>query len=995
MQIGIQRTALSVALGIAVLALATAPARADSVDPDQPAQGTAPSDAQSNTQAQGGSGTDEPTKLEGVIVTGYRRSIQQSTEYKRDATNVVDTVFAEDIGKFPDLNIAESLNRIPGVQLTREVNGEGLNISIRGLGTNFTKILLDGAQIAVASTGRTDSQNQNREVDLNLFPTEFFTQLEVNKTPMASMLEGGVTGVVNMRSARPFDNVGTHLTYQAQGGYNSSAKNYDPRASVLGSWTSDGGVFGALVGLAGVRSSVQVKGFESIGWTNPNLTYAQCGVTPPSGTPATNPGPCNVGGGNGFVIPATVPAGVGNNLNPGDTIDQSFLLAHNPGLTIAQLDRALIPRLGRQSFIDGDRDRYSSLISLEYRPSDAMHFWLDTLYSRERNDFNRIDMDLIARNSALIPLNTQVDANNVVTSATFANAQYFLEARPYNEHVNFYNIDPGAEFIFTDKIKLNVQGNISRSWFRRESPSVLVNTPLGVGTTVDYQNTSPVPTITPNVNLNDPTIGWTWSGGRLNIQDEKRLTKNEGARADLQFGEDHRNVKVGVAFDDIERHITAFDNSAAWENAACRGLNPDGTVPNPRPACVGGPLALIPQSALGSYLRPGPAGFITIDFNRFLADSNYFPLNATAPETNSANTGAATGAVEEKNLGFYVETNGEVDFLEHALRYNAGVRRVRTEQAISGPVTIGGVRQTQELGHNYSETLPSFNVAWTVASDVVLRMSGSRTMTRPDPSVMLPNTNFSDPSAQTATQGNPALAPFLSNNFDLAGEWYTGDEGFLGLTAFDKRIKGFTVNGTNTIPFLQLGVPFDTLTDLQQLAINQRGGPNAATVTVQQQVNANGKLHIRGYEATWVQPLDRIFKGLGFMANYTHLKQNSEGTGVPAVAVGISPNTYNVTGYWEDHNASLRLSYTWNDDQISSGLNQNGIPLAALMTDARGQWDMSASYAFPELPSKPQITLNLINITNEAQRQSFQFTNATYTYYKAGYTILLGVRGTF
>jgi len=501
----IQRTALSVALGVALLALRVAPLHADPVAADPAAADpaaarrdqapTAPADAQSTSQTQGGSGErkEEPAKMESIVVTGYRRSIQQSTEAKRDATNVVDTVFAEDIGKFPDLNIAESLNRIPGVQLTREVNGEGLNISIRGLGTNFTKILLDGAQIAVASSGRTDSQNQNREVDLNLFPTEFFTQLEVNKTPMASMLEGGVSGVVNMRSARPFDNPGTHLTYQAQGGYNSKAKDVDPRAAVIGSWTNDSNVFGVLAGLAGVRSSVNVRGFESIGWTNPNLSYAQCGVTPPTGTPATNPGPCNVGGGNGFTIPATVPAGVGNGLNAGDTIDNAFLLQHNPGLTLAQLDQALIPRLGRQAFIDGDRDRYSSLIALEFRPSDRMHFWLDTLYSRERNNFDRTDMDLVGRNGAIIPLDTQVDANNVVTKSTFANAQFFLEARPYSEHVDFYNIDPGAEFHFSDRLKLTVQGNISRSWFLRQSPTILINTPLGQGTTVDYTNSGPVP----------------------------------------------------------------------------------------------------------------------------------------------------------------------------------------------------------------------------------------------------------------------------------------------------------------------------------------------------------------------------------------------------------------------------------------------------------------------------------------------------------------------
>ncbi len=115
--------------------------------------------------------------LEEVVVTGYRQSLESSTSAKRDAVGFVDAIFAEDIGKFPDTNIAESFNRIPGITINRETSGEGLNIAIRGLGTNFTKVLLNGAPVAVASTGRTDAQSTNREVDLDLFPTELFTQL--------------------------------------------------------------------------------------------------------------------------------------------------------------------------------------------------------------------------------------------------------------------------------------------------------------------------------------------------------------------------------------------------------------------------------------------------------------------------------------------------------------------------------------------------------------------------------------------------------------------------------------------------------------------------------------------------------------------------------------------------------------------------------------------------------------------------------------------------
>ena len=109
-----------------------------------------------------------------------------------------------------------------------------------------------------------------------------------------------------------------------------------------------------------------------------------------------------------------------------------------------------------------------------------------------------------------------------------------------------------------------------------------------------------------------------------------------------------------------------------------------------------------------------------------------------------------------------------------------------------------------------------------------------------------------------------------------------------------------------------------------------RGGQGAATVTVQQQVNAPGNLEIEGTEVTWVQPLDKLVAGLGINANYTKVHQRSEGPGVPAQAIGVSPSTYNFTTYWENYGAAVRLTYAWNDKQLSSTPGQNGIPIAQL-----------------------------------------------------------------
>lgn len=144
-----------------------------------------------------------------------------------------------------------------------------------------------------------------------------------------------------------------------------------------------------------------------------------------------------------------------------------------------------------------------------------------------------------------------------------------------------------------------------------------------------------------------------------------------------------------------------------------------------------------------------------------------------------------------------------------------------------------------------------------------------------------------------------------------------------------------------------------------------------------------------------MQPLDRFVAGLGINANYTKVHQRSEGPGTPAQAIGVSPSTYNFTTYWENYGAAVRLTYVWNDKQLSSSPGQNGIPIAQLKTDARGQWDLSTSYDFAGLPGEPQVSFNISNLTGEPMRQTFQYDSATFTYYDPGMTATLGVRASF
>ncbi|MEI9928283.1 MAG: hypothetical protein WDN44_12055 [Sphingomonas sp.] len=197
------------------------------------------------------------------------------------------------------------------------------------------------------------------------------------------------------------------------------------------------------------------------------------------------------------------------------------------------------------------------------------------MWGYKKNDLQRIDMNWVGRNGSVIPLNTTYDRSDctngcVVTKGTYANAQFFLEYRPFIETTHFWGVNPGLDYQISDNLKLNLQGNYTKSTFHRESPSVVVITPASSGITVNFDNSAGnVPIITSNVDLNNPAA-FGWPGGRVNIQDERRETKTKGIRGDLTWGGSDLNLKVGGAYDDVSRTINAYDNSQAVAECGVR-----------------------------------------------------------------------------------------------------------------------------------------------------------------------------------------------------------------------------------------------------------------------------------------------------------------------------------------------------------------------------------------------------------------------------------------
>lgn len=990
--------------------------------------------------------------LEEVIVTGYRQSLKSSTDAKRDSVGFTDSIFAEDIGKFPDTNIAESFQRIPGVQITREISGEGNLVAIRGLNTNFTKVLLNNAPVAIASSTQ-EGSSANREVPLDMFPSELFSQLTVAKTASADMLEGGAAGTINMRMARPFDREGARLTYQVQGIDNSKADGTGARGSLIASNTW--GNFGALIGVAAVHNRVATTGFETVGWTSMALTPGQCGAGVA----------CNTTGGNGPGTPATVPNNASNvaaGLTPDAPIDQAFLLANNPGRTIQQIDNALIPRLGRPMFEVGDKDRYNGVVSLELRPSDDLHFTLDSMYGKAENDFDRVDMMWGVRAGSqggrIIPTQLQVDREDctngcVVTSGVFPNSQFLLEFRPYEEDTEFWGTNPGMNWQISDKLNLDVQGNFTRSEFTRESPTVLV---ISGAATINYTNNGGIPQITSATSPNDPAnFHWLVTDrggtdvGRVNVPVEKRETETSGGRFALTWGDDDLSLRAGAAYDKVSRDIRPLGNDPAWSAAVCGGDPSNFALgPNAQPPCRGQTAAQIAEanaaaalagqalpyptylnygdsrildSEVPGYLRGTQYGFVTVNFDDFARDSNFDALQAASLEAGGLPTTANWGTIDEEAMGLFTQLNGAAEIGSNRLRYNVGVRYVKTDQSVISRVTVpdsGNAARPEgskvpdavnhvEIKTDYENWLPAANLAWNLTDNAIVRAGLSRTMTRANPTDMLLGLAIRNADVSQVDLGNPDLAPFLSDNIDLGFEYYTGEEGYFGVAAFRKGIEGFTQRQSRNITFgdlAPLGITLDSLSQQQKDAVNARGG-NSAFVALSQTVNASGRLTINGVEFNWVQPLDFLLggiglNGLGFTANYTIIDQKGKGA-APAIAIGVPPESYNATLYYENHGVSARLSVSFNEGSQTSqpGSNEQGVIGAALFGDDYTQWDFSSSFDLSEMFGisswVPQLTVDVININEEERRAYSQFTNATYSLFDSGRSILVGLRGTF
>jgi iron complex outermembrane recepter protein len=909
-------------------------------------------------------------EVEEIVVTGFRESLAKALDLKKAEVGAVDAIVAEDIADFPDLNLAESIQRVPGVSIARDA-GEGRQISVRGLGPQFTRVRINGME-AMSANGGTDAAggtNRDRSFDFNTFASELFNSITVRKSASAEIEEGSLGATVDLRSARPFDYDGFTLVTGAQASYNDIQEDVDPRGAFLISDTFADGRFGALLSVAYTERKLLDEGSSTVRWQN--------------GSPNTRPG---------LVDPA----------------EFGSVAAGFTGATLDQLNNAFRPRIPRYDIYQHEQERLGVTGSLQWQVSDGTQLSFDAMYANFKAERNEIFLEapVFSSNGAAAINNVQVrdaviDNSNTLVYGVFDNVDIRSEQRHDELETDFTHLTLEGEHSFTDTLR--VKGLVGYSEAQHDNPvqTTLLFDRLDVdGYSYDFRSNDRLPLITyGNANVEDPNA-WTLTQIRLRPQSSENTFKT--VSFDVAWdATDIVTLKAGPQYKKFEFTTTSLVRS----NGSTTSL--EGTIPA---NVAGTPIANYSELARLSGNLGAPSGtplrWIVPDIDAAaslfnLYDRSLFPLSIAPALGNNYN-------VEEEDLGGYLQADFTTEVLSRELRANVGVRYVETTQTSSGYTFTAGAPLLTTVERTYSDTLPSLNVSYNLTDDVILRASAAKVMVRPNGGGTTSGLGILAPGAsvqigganKTVTAGNPNLDPYRAKAYDLAFEWYFAENALVSAAVFYKDITSFvqTVRTTDNFQNNTLGLPNSVA-----LAVCGTAIPDPATCLSNWQfslpTNTDGG-DLTGFEISYQQPfsfLPGFWSQFGLLLNYTGVESEIDyvdQTGAVVVRTdltGLSKSAYNATLYWENDVFSARVSAAYRDEYLTTvpGRNGNNVEGTAetLGIDASTKWSVT-----PYL----DVTLEALNLTDEFQDQYVDSNGDRLSYYHhQGRQYLLGARYKF
>ncbi|MCU1001602.1 MULTISPECIES: TonB-dependent receptor [Stenotrophomonas] len=688
------------------------------------------------------------TDLDTVTVTGIRGSMEKSLDTKREANARVEVVTAEDVGKLPAHNVADTLQRLPGVNISSSSADEGGfdeadRVSLRGTSPSLTQTLINGHTVGSADWFvLSQGNNVGRSVSYSLLPSELVSSVEVNKSSQAKLQDGGTTGTVNIITRKPLE---FSKPFTAEGSIgmvrSDQAKSNDPQLSALFNYKNDEGTFGVMLQAFSQKRELRREAQEIPG---------------------------------GFFT-----------IEANDPVAQT-----NPDLVGVQ-----VPGLLGSTLFEQTRKRTGGLVSLQFKPTDDLSFVLSGFSSKlEANNYNRNFMmfgNSFGKSQAPDP--GYVVKDGVLTQASYAGkpgtnyAVYDMIYRESTAKTNYITLD--ADWQVSDNLTAKFQAGTTKGTGEtpRQYIAELLTANGGGASWTTHGNGSPVDW---NVGGDISPAGASW-GGTWGNQQVTAIDKEKWANVDFS-----QYFNAGV--------LSSIDFGARYADHTREAKSPEGATPgNIWDALRGSPTANYPggfADDIGGNF-PRNIWYYTPAALRNAVTNNSEWLSGNDGPDGRHNYGAEW-KVTEKNFAAYVQGN----FSGDRWSGNVGLRYVNIKQDIDTYATATGstvpdvrslfgawTREAFENKHN--RVLPSANFKYDLRDDLVLRLAASQTQTLPDYSALGASSYGSDLNRKGGG-GNPKLKPVISTNFDANLEWYFMPRGMLSVGAYSMRLKDYVAFST-------------------------------------------------------------------------------------------------------------------------------------------------------------------------------------------------------
>lgn len=915
---------------------------------------------------------------EAVVVTGFRSSLASAINAKKRETAMIDTIVAEDIGKFPDSNLAESMQRVPGVSLSRGDGGEGRNISVRGLGAQFTRVRINGME-GSSQTGSSDiygAGNSGRSFDFNVFPSEIFSSLTVRKTPSADVEEGSLGATVDLKAPHPLDYKDDFvLSATARGVYNNISKKVDPRFSALVAKSFADGKFGVLGSIAFQKRNIREVGYSAVDILSSTLggnqLRGQPFCTPIGFTPVT-PSPVTEASRG-----ATATMCSTNNPRTG-TLDayNAILALRDPVAPNTPGSGAFFPRIPRYVNSEQDNKRIGGTFTLQWKPTDRTDISLDTLYSRY--DVTRRD-DYIAGLSFARNVNDngqpmvsvkdiEFDENGSLVYGLFDGVDVRAEGLVDHFVSTFKQANLNLNHEFSDTFSVNAMlGRSNSLWDGKERLQTFIDAIDTDNFVIDYRDGRSTPNISFGFDVSDPA-NFSYAPrsnnnvlGGFSTQGKPSRNETKNSIAELntawEFSPGYA-LKGGVQYR-VSDYTARGAILYSGQNAT-------------RPLPAGVSVADITSEIEGLddlFGRGAPSSWVHVDADKW---RNVFNFPDSFDFCTTADCGIGTAGIKEKVKSAYAmatfDTGG---WLNVPIRGDIGVRYVKTDltsvgylqQALAtSPTGVTAIRN--EVNRTYKDWLPSANVVIEFSPKLLGRLSAAKVMARPELGPLIPSSASITATTRTGSSNNPLLDPIRARTFDAALEWYFAPGSLLSLAYYYKDIKTFIQNDNTPIPFNQI------LPRLPDALLNGTNSVPTDIFNIRQPVNSPGG-PLKGIELNAQVPfrfLPGFWSHFGLLASANRVKSkinyivyvSGVRTTYTADLVGLSRKSASGTLYYEDDRFSIRGTASYRGPYIRGIIGVNG-------NDYQGNKgntfvDASASY---KLNNMVRLILEAQNLTDE------------------------------